>query len=194
MRPLVVGVAGSARRGGNSDRLLEMALEGAKAAGAEVEIIVPAELSFSPCLACEKCRKTGRCVLSDGAEEAYRLLLSCQGLVVATPVYFRGPPARLKALVDRAQFLYFRRYELREAGLPQGRPALLLLVAAGEEERQFQLLAEQLSPWLSTVGFEREEVVTVGGADRPGEVSQEALAQAHRLGRELLTQEAGSGA
>jgi len=131
-------------------------------------------------------------VLSDGAGEAYRLLLSCQGLVVATPVYFGGLPAPLKALVDRAQFLYFRRFELLDPELPQRRPALLILVAAGEGEGQFELLKRQLAPWLSTLGFKPREVLAVGGVDRPGEVSQEALAQARQLGRKLLTQEAGS--
>ncbi|MCD5408097.1 flavodoxin family protein [Candidatus Bipolaricaulota bacterium] len=186
MTPLVVGIAGSARRGGNSDRLLAAALAGARAAGAETEILVPAELAFLHCLACEKCRETGRCVLRDGAEEVYRVLLSCQGLVVATPVYFGGLPAPFKALVDRAQFLYFRRYELRDRGLPRGRPALLLLVAAGEEEGQFELLRGQLSPWLSTVGFVPRGVLTVGGVDRPGEVSERAIARARRLGETLL--------
>ena len=186
MRPLVVGVAGSARRGGNSDRLLAAALEGARAAGAGTELLIPAELEFSHCLACERCRGTGCCVLRDGAEAAYRLLLSCQGLVVATPVYFRGLPAPFKALVDRAQFLYFRRYQLRDPNLPQGRPALLVLVAAGEGKGQFELLKRQLAPWLSTLGFVPRGVLAVGGADRPGELPSRALARARGLGRELL--------
>jgi len=188
VRPLVVGVAGSARRDGNSDRLLKAALEGAQAGGAKTELIVPAELSFSHCLACEACRRDGKCVLPDAAGEAYRLLLSCRALVVATPVYFRGLPAPFKALVDRAQFLYFRRWELREAGLPQGRSAGLILVAAGEES-QFELLREQLSPWLSTLGFRVRASLGVAGVDRPGEVAPEELARARRLGRGLL----GSG-
>jgi len=186
VRPLVVGVAGSARRGGNSDRLLAAALEGARAAGAETELVIPAKLEFSHCLACERCQGTGRCVLSDGAGEAYRLLLACQALVVATPVYFRGLPAPFKALVDRAQFLYFRRFERREPHLPRGRPALLLLVAAGEEERQFELLREQLAPWLTVLGAKPVEALTVGGVDLPGEVPSGALAQARQLGMALL--------
>jgi NAD(P)H-dependent FMN reductase len=107
-------------------------------------------------------------------------------LVVATPVYFRGLPAPFKALVDRAQFLYFRRFELWDPNLPQGRPALLILVAAGEGEGQFELLKRQLAPWLSTLGFVPQGVLTVGGADRPGEVSQEALVKARHLGGGLL--------
>lgn len=186
MRRLVVGVAGSARRGGNSDRLLAAALEGARAAGAETELIVPAELDFSHCLACEECRGTGRCVLRDQAQDAYRLLLSCEGLVVATPIYFGGLPAPFKALVDRAQFLYFRRWERKDPDLPNGRPALLIMVAAGEKEGQFELLRGQLATWLSTLGAKAVEVLTVGGVDRPGEVPQDSLARARRSGETFL--------
>jgi len=60
-------------------------------------------------------------------------------------------------------------------------------VVAGEGKGQFELLKRQLSPWLSTLGFKPREVLSVGGADRPGEVPSETLAQARELGAELLT-------
>ena len=50
----VLGIAASPRRGGNSDLLLERALEGAVQAGAKVERIVAARLKISPCIACDE--------------------------------------------------------------------------------------------------------------------------------------------
>ena len=66
---LVLGVAGSPRRSGNSELLLDEALAGVREAGAAAEKIVLAELCLSPCTACGTCDKTGRCPIADDMQE-----------------------------------------------------------------------------------------------------------------------------
>ncbi len=61
----VLGVAGSPRRGGNSETLLDEVLNGAKEAGAVTEKIVLAQSNFSPCKACDACSWTGTCIQDD---------------------------------------------------------------------------------------------------------------------------------
>ena len=60
--PRIVAISSSPRRGGNSETMLLAAVEGARAAGAEVEKVVLGDLGFKPCLNDGVCSETGRCV------------------------------------------------------------------------------------------------------------------------------------
>ena len=49
----ILGINGSPRIGGNTDILLDKALEGAKSKGAQVEKVILNQLKFVPCQECE---------------------------------------------------------------------------------------------------------------------------------------------
>ncbi|MBI5583249.1 MAG: flavodoxin family protein [Deltaproteobacteria bacterium] len=102
----VLGIYGSPRPGGNSDLLLDRALEGANAAGAEVERIYVRDLKISGCLECGGCDETGACVIADEMEAVYPRLREAEIIFMAAPMFFYGVPAQLKALVDRSQALW----------------------------------------------------------------------------------------
>ena len=68
----VLGILGSPRLGGNSDILLEQALAGARAAGAEVEKITLYQKKISGCLDCGKCNETGICAIKDDMPEIHK--------------------------------------------------------------------------------------------------------------------------
>jgi multimeric flavodoxin WrbA len=128
--PRVLAIAGSPRRGGNSDALLDACVEGAEAAGAEVTRLVVARSGIGACTGCNGCSKDGLCIVRDPMQDAYPLLDAADAIVVSTPVYFAGVPSVLKALYDRCQPYWARRYVLhREA--PQRRPGALLVVGGG---------------------------------------------------------------
>jgi hypothetical protein len=61
----VLGIYGSPRKGGNTDLLLDRILEGAQAAGAEVESIYARKLKISGCIECGSCDDTGECAVHD---------------------------------------------------------------------------------------------------------------------------------
>ena len=56
----VLGIAGSPRRGGNTDLLLGEVMRGAASRGAEVKTIVLNALKITPCQHCDGCLETGR--------------------------------------------------------------------------------------------------------------------------------------
>ena len=57
------------------------------------------------CIACEKCREAGRCVIGDDAyNELSKLCIEADGIVLGSPVYFAGPNGTLCALLDRIFF------------------------------------------------------------------------------------------
>ncbi len=73
----ILAIYGSPRRKGNTSLLLERAVEGARAAGANVEEIVLRDLKMSPCLEIYGCKHTGRCVIKDDFQGIYDRLSQC---------------------------------------------------------------------------------------------------------------------
>ncbi|MBM4429510.1 MAG: flavodoxin family protein, partial [Chloroflexi bacterium] len=67
----ILAIAGSPRRGGNTDRLLDQAIAGAESAGSMVERFVLSKLQVAPCIECNRCFETGRCAVQDDYQVLY---------------------------------------------------------------------------------------------------------------------------
>lgn len=67
----------------------------------ETEILHIGNKDIRGCIACSSCRQTGRCVFDDIVNETAQKLESCDGLVIASPVYYASANATLTAFLDR---------------------------------------------------------------------------------------------
>lgn len=180
----VLGVLGSPRQGGNSEMLLDAALEGARSTGAEVEKVVLSKLHVQPCTACEGCADGVQCVLDDDMQPLYKKLEEADVIILASPVYFYGVTAQMKAFIDRAQLFYVRKFVLhyrskkrKGAFLSVGARIRTDFVAPGSSVQAFfHTLEATPSRSLTFAGFEEKGSI----ADHPT-----ALDDAERLGREL---------
>lgn len=105
----VLGIYGSPRKAGNTDQLLDKVLEGAKSAGAEISSIYARDLDMSGCIECGGCDKTGKCVVKDDMQDVYPLLEEAGVIFLASPIFFYGVTAQLKALIDRSQACWSKR-------------------------------------------------------------------------------------
>jgi multimeric flavodoxin WrbA len=120
---------GSPRPGGNTDTLTEAVLEGARTTGWETRSFHLRALKVHPCTGCDNCWKNGkRCIFVDDGELLYDAMAQADLFLFATPVYWYGPTAIMKAFLDR--LVVFNR--------PQGRPLVrgkaAVLVSAWEEK------------------------------------------------------------
>ncbi|MFO7459549.1 MAG: flavodoxin family protein [Desulfatiglandales bacterium] len=102
----VLGIYGSPRKGGNTDQLLDKALEGARAAGAEVNTVYVRDLQMCGCIECGGCDKTGKCVVEDDMQRVYPLLEEADVIFLASPIFFYSVTAQVKALIDRVQAMW----------------------------------------------------------------------------------------
>lgn len=106
----VMILCASPRPGGNTRALAEWVAEGARSAGGAVEKIDLTKLRYAAygCTSCYGCQNAAeyRCVLKDEASDLLARIPSADVLVVATPVYFFGPSAQAKVLLDRAYSLF----------------------------------------------------------------------------------------
>ena len=107
-----VGILGSARKGGNTEILLNVAMEEAQKNGVLIDKIPLRDKSIDPCDGCSGCTKTGKCVIEDDAQEIYRKMLESDGIIWATPVYFWSMTGQTKTLMDRTYALLFPKLQL----------------------------------------------------------------------------------
>lgn len=97
----VLILSSSPRRGGNSDRLCDAFLEGARAGGHEADKVFLGDLDLHPCTGCGACLRTSRCVQKDAMAGLLARMVEADVLVLATPVYFYTMSAQMKMLIDR---------------------------------------------------------------------------------------------
>ena len=187
-RPLLLAVAGSPRRGGNTDLLLEATARGAAEEGAEVVWVRPAEMAFSACRHCGGCVETGVCVLDDEMRPVYDLIARMDGMILASPVYFASVTAQAKALIDRAQALWVRKYLLRQPLFPEGpaRPVLFLSALGGDARGHIEGTRRVIKTFIDTFDGAYEELI-FPLVEQAGEIADHwtALPQAHAAGAEL---------
>ena len=98
----ILGICASPRGSKSATlKLVEKVLEGAKAAGAEVELVDVCKLNIEYCNACQACFKTGTCVHEDDFQGLYDKILAADGMVWGSPNYFHSVTAQMKTLIDR---------------------------------------------------------------------------------------------
>ena len=101
----VIGIAGSPRVEGNTEKLVTEALKTAAEEGAQTELIRLANKEIKPCDACLSCRKTGECRIKDDFQEIFEKMIKADGIILASPVYFGSATPQIMALIDRAGYV-----------------------------------------------------------------------------------------
>jgi len=181
---------GSPRLEGNSDLLLDEALRGARSQRATVEKLVVDKLNITPCQECHGCLKDGNCVIKDDMVGVYPKLLDADGIIVASPIFFYGVSAQLKALIDRCQALWARKYVLKQTLTDSVRKGAFITVGATRDERLFDGPKLTIKYFFRTINVEYMDEILIRGVDKRGEIKEHptALSDAFELGSRLASQ------
>jgi hypothetical protein len=189
--PLIVGLAGSPRANANTTMLLDAALAGATEQGATVVRFDLNKMSIRPCQACGGCYETGRCVMRDDMDEIYEALDHMDAIVVASPVFFGGVTAQTKAMIDRCQPYWARKYVLKQPVSDDNRRRDLLFLSVLGHDKQ-----DLIAGIRANIKY-FHDVLTLDGdyaelifpkVEQAGEIGEhwEALAQAREAGARLV--------
>ena len=186
----VLGIMGSPRIGGNSDILLDQALAGAKAAGAEVEKIILDRLKISGCKDCKKCNETGICVLKDDMPEIHKKILEADAIIHSVPVYFWSMTAQMKAYLDRWCALFDAEWRWQKAYYPKmkGKPIGLITVCGDPNVHTADPIVHSFKSTVEMTKMNWLGVVMAAAADK-GEIAanETAKQQARELGEKAAT-------
>ncbi len=182
----VLGIMGSPRLKGNTDLLLDEALKGAKNRGATVEKIVVDGLHIEPCRENYGCEKDGRCVIRDDMDSIYAKLLEADRVILASPMFFYGITSQCKALIDRCQALWVKRYTLKQEP-PAGRRGAFIAVGATKGKTLFDGSILTVKYFFDAIGVEYASELLVRGVDKKGDIRKHptALSDAFELGQRL---------
>ena len=183
----VLGIFGSPRRQGNSDILMQAFLQGAAEAGAAVEEIYLRDKKISPCLEIYHCFKDGTCPIKDEMAGLYDKLIEADVVALGSPVFFYSVSAQVKAMIDRTQALWARRYVLNK-DFPGGNRQGVLLVSAATKGRLLFVGSRLVAKYFfDAINVRYAAEVLVRGVDEKGAINErpEVLEQARDLGRRL---------
>ncbi len=97
----VLLVNGSPRANGNTALALNEMAKIFAEEGIETEILHVGNKNIRGCIACGSCGKNGKCVFDDMVNECAPKFEACDGIVVASPVYYASANATLIAFLDR---------------------------------------------------------------------------------------------
>ena len=97
----ILGISGTPRKGGNSEILLNAALEPFIEAKWNITKILLSEKKIEPCIGCDVCVEKESCCIDDDMYEVYNAFEKCNAIIISAPAYWRNVPAQLKALIDR---------------------------------------------------------------------------------------------
>lgn len=98
----VLLVNGSSRKNGCTNAALTEVARALREEGIETEFFFIGNEALPDCIACRKCRETGRCVFNDVVNEFVDSARSADGFVFGSPVYYAHPSGRLLSFMDRA--------------------------------------------------------------------------------------------
>lgn len=166
----IMAIFGSPRKDGNTEALMERFLKGALSG--EEEIILErfrlSEMDIRPCRACGACGRLGRCIVSDDMEIIYEGFKKCDGLVIASPLYFGSVSAQVKAMVDRCQMFWSSQYVLGRPAIDKNRLRKGFFISAGGAPFQKDLFAgchPVMDLFFKAVGARWEGSLEIAGTD-----------------------------
>lgn len=175
----IVVLVGSMRKGGNTDLLARAFAEGAGRKH-DVELVPVADYKVNPCLGCNACfgREGNQCVQKDDMDAIYDKLKNADVLAIASPVYFYGISAQLKAVIDRLHTPMRNEFPIKQLAL--------LLVGGAELPELFDAILLQYQLVRNFFHLEDAGTVLVRGCREKGEVrNTEGLKEAYRLGASI---------
>jgi len=167
MAKKILVINASPVKNGNTAILVNWFCEGARESGAKVEIVNAAFLKYKSngCISCRKCQKIKeyRCVINDEASPVLGKMAEVDVIVMATPLYFYGPSAQLKLIMDRMFSLYKWDNKADTMETPLKGKTFVLIASAFEDvgldslEKPFAITADY-----SSMKFESLLVVDAG--------------------------------
>ena len=169
-------LSGSPRRDGNTEQLVEAFAKGA-VEHHYVEIVSVRDYAVRPCLGCNACfiSRNNTCAQKDDIPIIYEKMSQADMLVIASPVYFYGISAQLKAVIDRFHNPIRDSFHIKKMAL--------LLSGAATLPELFDAILTEYNLCLKFFNLEDAGKVLVRGVKDKGDIiNTDALNEAYTLG------------
>jgi len=193
----ILAFAGSPRRYGNSETLLDWVL-GSMMADPDIVIDkVPLdEADINPCRGCNACEKLNKCIQRDGMDIYHDKIIAADIILLSSPIYCMGIASQPKALIDRAQVFRSRKYVLRLPVVPperKGKRLGVFLATAGQTwNHVFDAAVPSVKCFFHVIDIKDADIsyLMINGVDEKGAIDLHPTARsdAENLGKSLIVE------
>jgi multimeric flavodoxin WrbA len=171
---LVLGFQGSPRKKGNTSFLLKNFMQAVEKLGAQTRIIEVTRKNIMPCKEYVVCERKGYCPIDDDVKtEIYPLIRQAEVVVLATPIFFFNMTAQLKAVVDRCQLFWARKYKLKLSDpAKKTKRGFLLSVGASKGKSLFEGLQLTAKYFFDAIDADFEGSLTYREIEGPKDMAK----------------------
>ncbi len=193
----ILAFAGSPRRHGNSETLLDWVLASmSEDQDVRIEKVPLTEADINPCRGCNACEILNKCVQRDGMDIYHDKIVEADCIILSSPIYCMGLASQVKALVDRAQVFRSRKYVLRLPVVPperKGKRLGIFLSTAGQTwDYVFDAAIPSVKCFYHVIDIRDTEIryLMVHGVDEKGAIDHHptAKADATKLGKDTINE------
>lgn len=180
----VLGLVGSPREGGNTEKLVNAILNGAIESGAETSFYNLAKLEISPCRGCMTCKTKGSCVIDDDMQKLYEEIQAADAVVLGSPIYMWEITAQTKLFVDR--LIAFLKLDF-STRFNKPKKLILAYTQGNPNPEAFKPYFSYMEKLFSFLQFDvKGSIAAAGTHDKDDILAQETvLAKAKEMGKNL---------
>lgn len=177
-RMKILVITGSPRKHGNSNTLADNFIRGAQENGHEIVRFDSASKNVHPCIACNKCGMNGECVFKDDFEFIRKNIIDADMVVLASPMYYFGLSAQIKAVIDRFYAI--------NGQIHTPKKAALLMTYANSSSKDAQPIINHYEVLLDYLGWSDAGKIIASGVWTEGDVnSTDYVKRAYELGKSI---------
>lgn len=175
----VLVITGSAHKHGTTAMLAENLIKGAAEAGHDIFRFDAAFQTIHPCIACEKCHRTGSgCIFQDDMQKLNPKLLDADAVVFISPIYYYAMNAQIKTVIDR--------FYANDAALHKHKKTALMITMADDTMESAQGAIATFKGMSSFLEWEIVGIIAgVSCADIEALEKTDYPKQAYELGKNL---------
>ncbi|WP_027720162.1 flavodoxin family protein [Maridesulfovibrio zosterae] len=175
----ILTLLGSAKKKGNTATVLEAFEDEIKAEGHVVERVNVAYKNVKGCLGCNKCSVTAEeigCIQKDDAIDILEKMIEADLVVFASPVYFWGVSAQIKAVIDRTYSLITQYGTPNHTSLVKDTPIALLVTGADNYEENAEVFSS-FDKFVASMLAEKAGELYIGECRSPADMTAETISK-----------------
>ena len=193
----VLAFAGSPRRHGNSETLLDWVLASmGDDSDVTIEKIALTEANINPCRGCNACENLNKCIQRDGMDIIHDKIINADCIIISSPIFCLGLCAQVKVLVDRAQVFRSRKYVLKLPVVPperKGKRLGVFLATAGQKwDYVFDAAVPSIKCFYHVTDVRDADIsyLMINGVDEKGAIESHPTAKsdAQKLGKTVIAE------
>jgi len=184
----ITTLLGSAKKKGNTATVLSWVEKELESMGHDVKRIYLNSKSIGGCLGCAKCRDNPdeiACVQNDDAIDIMEQMIASDAVLFASPIYFWGFSAQVKALIDRGYSLVTNYHQPGHTSLMKDKRVGLLVTGGGGYEDNAEGMFTAFDRIVDFLLAKKGGELYVGDCSEPEKLPEPVRSKASELARTL---------